>query len=96
MVLIQAEFAAFGEAERCFERALQELETVLDGLDRELGRSLVEWDGEARDAYTRAHARWDRSSRDLHAELARLHQAIARAHRNFRSSSNTNVRMWST
>jgi WXG100 family type VII secretion target len=95
MVLIQAEFAAFRAAEQSFARALRELETTLDRLEHELDQSLAEWDGEARNAYTTAQARWDKSSRELHAELARLHKAIARAHLNFRSSSSTNVRMWS-
>ncbi|MBO2447352.1 WXG100 family type VII secretion target [Actinomadura barringtoniae] len=95
MVLIQAEFAAFREAERDFERALQRLETVLDNLEGDLEQSLAEWDGDARRAYAKARDRWDKSARDLHAELARLHRAIARAHLNFRSSSSTNVRMWS-
>ncbi|MEU9023328.1 WXG100 family type VII secretion target [Actinomadura sp. NPDC048394] len=95
MTLIRAEFAAFSEAERCFQKALRDFETVLDGLEKSLAGSLAEWDGDARNAYTAAHARWDKTARDLHAELDRLHRAIGRAHRNFRSSSSTNVRMWS-
>ncbi|TDD61546.1 WXG100 family type VII secretion target [Actinomadura rubrisoli] len=96
MVLIRAEFAAFSEAERCFEQALRQFEAVLDKLEGELEQSLADWEGDDQKAYAAARARWDQSTRTLHAELARLHRAIGRSHRNFRSSSDTNVRMWST
>ncbi|MFC6878510.1 MULTISPECIES: WXG100 family type VII secretion target [Actinomadura] len=95
MVQILAEFAAFSEGERGFQRALQELESALDDLERKLAHSLTEWEGDDQRAYAAARARWDAAARAMHAELARLHQTIARAHRNFRSSSSTNVRMWS-
>lgn len=95
MVLVQAEFTAFTEAERYFKEALREFETVLDALECDLEQHLAEWEGDDQQAYAAVRARWDRSARDLHAELARLHQAIRRAHRNFRSSSTTNMRMWS-
>ncbi|WP_433248670.1 WXG100 family type VII secretion target [Actinomadura nitritigenes] len=95
MTLIRADFTAFSEAERSFEKALRDFETVLDRLEKSLAGSLAEWDGDARNAYTAAHARWDKTARDLHAELDRLRRAVGRAHRNFRSSSDTNVRMWS-
>ncbi|WP_165975259.1 WXG100 family type VII secretion target [Actinomadura rubrisoli] len=95
VVEIRAEFAAFSEAERAFREALRQFESILNALEKELDRTLAQWDGDAKQAYAVAHARWDKAARDLHAELARLHKGIGRAHRNFRSASDTNVRMWS-
>ena len=95
MAKIRAKFESFEEAEYGFQQALRALESVLDSLEKDLERTLAEWTGDAQLAYAEAHACWDQAARDMHAELARLHRAIRRAHRNFRSSSNTNVRMWS-
>jgi WXG100 family type VII secretion target len=95
MVEIRGKFASFSEAERGFQQALWELESELDALEENLERTLADWTDDAQRAYAAARASWDRAARDLHAELARLHKAIGRAHRNFRSSSETNVRMWS-
>jgi WXG100 family type VII secretion target len=95
-VEIQADLVAFKEAERRFREVLQEFEASLDALEKKLERTLSEWSGDAQKAYASAHAEWNQSARDLHAELARLHKAIGRAHRNFRSAIDTNVRMWST
>lgn len=95
MTRILAEFSAFDEGERAFRRALRDFESVLDSMENSLGRSLSEWDGDAKRTYLEAHARWDQSARELHKRLARLHQAIQRTHRNFHSSSRTNVQMWS-
>jgi WXG100 family type VII secretion target len=95
MAVIKAEFATFADAERAFREALSQYERILDTLSADLRKSLAEWDGEARKAYEAAHARWERGAREMHAELTRLHGAIVRAHGNFRSSSSTNVRMWS-
>ncbi|MFI0444453.1 WXG100 family type VII secretion target [Actinomadura sp. 6N118] len=95
MVRIQAEFAAFREAERNFQRALQEFDSTLDTLQRDLAGSLAEWEGDAQKTYAAARDRWSMSTREMHRELARLHAAIVRAHRNLRSASDTNTRMWS-
>jgi WXG100 family type VII secretion target len=92
---IQAEFASLEKAEHAFRRILGEFESALNALEKNLEQTLAEWTGDAQRAYGDARACWDRSARELHAELARLHNAIGRAHRNFRRSSGTNVRMWS-
>ena len=68
---------------------------MLDALEKNLEQTLAEWTGDAQRAYAEARACWDQSARDLHAELVRLHEAIGRSHRNFRSSSATNVQVWS-
>lgn len=96
MVEIRAEFAAFDEAERYFREVLKLLQQELDGLEKDLEMSLVRWEGDDRTAYGVARAKWDRAARDLHAELAVLHLAIERSHRNYRNASNANVRMWTT
>lgn len=95
MALIRAEFAAFHEAQLQFQRALREYTSILDALEVRLDGALSEWEGDAQQAYAAARASWGSSARDLRGELARLHEAIGRAHRNFRSSSSTNVQMWS-
>ncbi|WP_019630203.1 WXG100 family type VII secretion target [Actinomadura atramentaria] len=92
---IKAEFSAFSDAEKLFHRALDELETTLDELAADLDRSMARWEGDDKAAYVDAHAQWDASARALHAQLALLHKTIVRAHRNYQSSSSTNVRMWS-
>jgi WXG100 family type VII secretion target len=92
---IQAEFVSLEKAEHAFRRILGEFESALDALEKNLEQTLAEWTGDAQRAYAEARACWDRSARELHAELAQLHKAIGRTHRNFRSSSGTNVRMWS-
>lgn len=94
-MLIRAEFSAFNEAERRFQETLWEFESVLDALEAELELSLSRWEGDAQKAYSAARSRWDGSAQDMRAELARLHKALGRAHRNLRSASDTNVRMWS-
>lgn len=95
MAEIQADFASLKKAERGYQQVLREFESVVDALEKDLEQTLARWTGEAQRAYAAARVSWDRAARDLHAELARLHQAIGRSHRNFRSSSGTNVRMWS-
>ncbi|MDL4820786.1 WXG100 family type VII secretion target [Actinomadura opuntiae] len=95
MSVIKAEFATFTDAERAFREALRQYERILQTLSADLTKSLAEWDGDARSTYNAAHERWERGAREMHEELTRLHGAIVRAHRNFRSSSSTNVRMWS-
>ncbi len=92
---IRANFTSFAEAEQDFQQVLQAFEFVLDSLERKLAQTLTQWTGDAQEAYAEAYAIWNRAARDQHAELARLRKAINRAHRNFHSASDTNVRMWS-
>jgi WXG100 family type VII secretion target len=94
-VEIRANFTSFAEAEQDLQQVLWAFESVLDSLEENLELTLAEWSGDAQRAYAEARATWDRAARDLHAELARLHKAIKRTHHNFRSASDTNVRMWS-
>src|SRR4051794_33999332 len=95
VVEIRAEFAALKTGEEHFARALRDLESELESLEKELERSLAQWEGPAQKAYLAARTAWDQSARDLHAELGRLHQAIVRAHRNYRNALDANMRMWS-
>jgi WXG100 family type VII secretion target len=92
---IRGNFSSFSEAERGFQQVLWGLESELDALEKNLERNLADWTGEAQRAYAATRASWDQATRDLHAELARLHKTIGRTHHNFRSASETNVRMWS-
>ncbi len=94
-VEIRANFTSFADAEDGFQQVLWAFESVLDSLKAKLEETLAEWTGDAQSAYAEARTTWDQAARDLHAELARLHKAIKRTHHNFRSASDTNVRMWS-
>lgn len=92
---IRAEFAALESGEEVFQQALWELESLLDGLEGELERSLALWEGRDQKAYAVARAKWDEEARNLRGDLARLHQALVRARKNYRNALDANVRMWS-
>ena len=91
---IRAEFSALESGEEAFRQALWELESLLEGLEGELERSLALWEGRDQKAYAAARAKWDEEARDLRSDLARLHQALVRARKNYRHALETNVRMW--
>ncbi|WP_084338460.1 WXG100 family type VII secretion target [Actinomadura oligospora] len=60
---IRADFQAVADAEQKFSEALRRLEGLREGLGQALERTLSGWNGDAREAYLIAHARWNRSAR---------------------------------
>jgi WXG100 family type VII secretion target len=52
------------------------------------------WSGDAARAQKAAHDRWTKGAKELHKALAEMKAAAARAHRNYTSAGEANVRMW--
>ncbi len=94
MTEIRAEFSRFTDAETDFKAVLKALEEELDSLEQDLLKTLSCWEGDAQEAFVSARNEWNRQARDMHAWLDRLHASILRAHKNYRTSSETNIRMW--
>ncbi|MFC4912062.1 WXG100 family type VII secretion target [Actinomadura gamaensis] len=96
MVEIRAEFSRFADGERDFKIVLRALEEELRSLEVDLLRTLDRWEGDARAAFETARDEWTKQARDMHGWLDGLHAAILRAHKNYRSSSAANIRMWTS
>jgi WXG100 family type VII secretion target len=53
------------------------------------------WYGDAGEAERAAQQRWDEGAREMREALAKLRQVAGRAHENYSSAAQTNMRMWS-
>ncbi|WP_035841842.1 WXG100 family type VII secretion target [Kitasatospora azatica] len=70
------------------------LEEWLTDLDQALERIARSWQGEAHDAFYAAFAHWRGTSRELHADLRKLHELTGTAHGNYRAAQSANRAIW--
>lgn len=91
---IVAEFLVLAAGEEAFGQVLEALRKVLADLDRDLSAGLVRWDGEAKDAYRRAHLEWRAAADDMADQLDGLRKVIGVGNRNYGRSLAANLRMW--
>lgn len=95
MAFIAGDFGAFAEAEEAFEEIHGALTETLDELDGKLRAGLSRWEGDAVQAYWRAHDEWRAAADDIRAHLKWLHSVLTTAHGNFGNARDTTISMWS-
>ena len=77
------------------DAAIDEMQRLLDDLERRAAVLRTGWTGEASDAYDRAHRDWDQSIRVLE-KAARDVAAVAHSGvKRFRALDEANARVWS-
>ncbi|GAA5062488.1 WXG100 family type VII secretion target [Thermocatellispora tengchongensis] len=87
----------FGQMDRSaadFARQWQALEGTLQNLEMELDRLLGDWEGDAREAYWQARAKWDAASGRMAAVLQQLGGTIEIGRENFSRAEAANVAMF--
>ena len=64
----------------------QRLQSLLDGLDRELDARRDLWSGSTQDAYLAARAQWDAALRDMRDLLFAIGRAVDQANQAYRDA----------
>lgn len=86
-----------GEMQQLIDRAghiEQNIAQYLDQIERRVAAMHVHWDGDAATAHQDAHRRWQRSARDMHAELVTMRDETTGAHENYSGVVDHHQRMW--
>lgn len=73
---------------------IDDIEHVLDELERRAGQLRSQWSGEAAASYDRAHIAWDRSLRELHGIARQLTGIATGASARFTAHDQAEARVW--
>jgi early secretory antigenic target protein ESAT-6 len=68
------------------KRASEQLQALLDGLNRDLDARRDQWSGGAQTAYLAARAQWDAALRDMRELLFAIGQAVETANHAYRDA----------
>jgi early secretory antigenic target protein ESAT-6 len=88
-------FGGMDAGQQNFVQAYTALQSTLDDLERDLEAKLSEWDGVARQEYTRAKAQWRSAANDMALVLQNLGGAIGTGSENYGGAEKSGAQIWS-
>lgn len=75
--------AAMAEGISDLSNAHKQLSDHLDTLESQLGGSLAQWDGAARQAYTQAKAEWDAAAAHMSDVISKMQSTMGQISENY-------------
>ncbi|GAA3619927.1 WXG100 family type VII secretion target [Streptomyces chitinivorans] len=91
---ISVDFTGLRDLSRSLEEILDDLTRKLDGLYERTEKTVLSWEGEARDAFVDALDSWDRSLQDLEGAQRWLHDVVVTGHVNYDAAHKAVLRGW--
>jgi 6 kDa early secretory antigenic target len=89
---LKVSFVALNEAHSDLGRAIGQLTSQLDDLDRAARPLVATWQGAAQEAYSTHQAAWTRASNDLKAILANIQRALGESLQEYQATESRNAR----
>jgi len=77
-----------------FAASIEQIDAALDTLEAQAGRLRGAWEGEAADAYDRAHRQWDASIREMQGIVKEVARITAVGSSKFRALEKANAAVW--
>ncbi|MCX2711958.1 WXG100 family type VII secretion target [Mycolicibacterium sp. J2] len=71
------------------------IEAMIADVDRQVAGLHATWHGTGASAQADAHRRWTEGAQQMRDALKDLHEAGAKAHRNYTGAARANLTMWS-
>ncbi|WP_329394871.1 WXG100 family type VII secretion target [Streptomyces melanogenes] len=91
---IAVDFMSLRELAEALEDILKQLNTQLAALYDRTEKTVLTWDGKAREAFVTQLDRWDGDMRDLQARQAWLHEMVTTGHANYAAAHRAVLRGW--
>lgn len=89
-----AQFGSLSSGEADFASIYSALTSTINTLDGQLRSSLSLWDGDARNAYYVAKAKWDAAMANMSTVLNNLRGVIGEAGVNYSTTEAANAALW--
>ncbi|MFE9911861.1 WXG100 family type VII secretion target [Streptomyces clavifer] len=91
---ITVDFATLQRLSGELEEILKDLNEKLEMLYERAKKAVLNWDGEARQAFIDELDKWDRSAQDLKAAQAWLHEVVVKGHLNYAAANRSVLQGW--
>jgi WXG100 family type VII secretion target len=89
---LRVSFGALDETHADLGRAISQLTSQLDDLDRAARPLVATWQGAAQEAYSQHQAGWTRAANDLKGILASIRQALGDSMQAYQATETRNTR----
>jgi WXG100 family type VII secretion target len=90
----RAVFGSLAQGEADFARIYAQVQQTTQTLESQLNASLQAWDGQARDAYAVARAKWQAAEANMAAVLNNLRVVAGEANVNYQATESSNAGLW--
>lgn len=90
----QAVFGSLAQGEADFARIYAQVQQTTQTLESQLNSSLAQWDGQAREAYAVARAKWQAAEANMAAVLNNLRAVAGEANVNYQVTEAANASLW--
>jgi WXG100 family type VII secretion target len=90
----RAVFGSLAQGEADFARIYAQVQQTTQTLESQLNSSLHAWDGQAREAYAVARAKWQAAEANMAAVLNNLRVVAGEANVNYQATETSNAGLW--
>ena len=90
----QAVFGSLAQGEADFARIYAQVQQTTQTLESQLNASLNQWDGQAKEAYAVARAKWQAAEANMAAVLNNLRVVAGEANVNYQTTEAANANLW--
>lgn len=90
----RAVFGSLAQGESDFARIYAQVQQTTQTLESQLNSSLAQWDGQAKDAYAIAKAKWQAAEANMAAVLNNLRTVAGEANVNYQGVEASNASLW--
>ena len=90
----RAVFGSLAQGEADFARIYAQLQQTTQTLESQLNSSLDQWDGQAKEAYAVARAKWQAAEANMAAVLNNLRAVAGEANVNYQVTEASNAGLW--
>jgi WXG100 family type VII secretion target len=90
----RAVFGSLAQGEADFARIYAQVQQTTQTLESQLNSSLSMWDGQAKDAYAVAKAKWQAAEANMAAVLNNLRAVAGEANVNYQGVEASNASLW--
>ena len=90
----RAVFGSLAQGEADFARIYAQVQQTTQTLESQLNASLNQWDGQAKEAYAVARAKWQAAEANMAAVLNNLRVVAGEANVNYQTTEAANANLW--
>jgi early secretory antigenic target protein ESAT-6 len=91
---VRATFGSLQAGEQDFASIYAQVVSITETLQNQLNASLGSWDGQARDAYNVARAKWTAAEESMAATLSNLRAVVGEASVSYPATESANAAAW--
>ncbi len=91
---ITVDFTTLQRLSGDLEEILRTLNEKLDALYGRVSKTVLDWDGEARETFIDELDRWSHDADDLKAAQAWLHEVVTKGHLNYAAANRSVLQGW--